>query len=700
MWVYTLCVCAIRQGLSNVASAVKLFGELRAECVRQFPTLDMLQCGLLADGLAEGGDWSAGNVDAAAAPVGAAAAVPPDAPNAAFINMGVLVGRQSNQVHTHLAPSSASPFSSPSFSSSASAASSNSSSSLAQSIAAPWARVAVGISPFASAGDAVANGTDSLYTSASAIGSAVSASSFPSSAHDSQQSNQIGRGNSSVAASPGLSPSASSSWFASAAERDAAAWSKYFAHLDAGLFWAYAHSTQWRRRRVKLRVRAGVPFAHRRAAYWVMLRAAAAVECQTPALYASLSGEQTAATMVVMPSSDNTRGTTRSGAEHGSIGSGPASVIAVDDSLSSAASLFATRVDRAFSASRLGRHFRGLFVPRPALLRLVRAVCAYDSKLLGAGMVAPDMNDGGTVRDRDRDSAQSAGDDFVLGQVTVLAAHLLLLMVEEEAFFVVLALLRGRFGLARLIAEARAALYPYPSPPLSHVFASSSSSSASDASISAVPSHADSVFAAIAQRLVCLRLPALHAHLDLHCPALVARYTLRVAPSLLADALPPDCALRVWDVLFFDGHKTLLRWVLALLAAAAADLRSIAPLRVPRETPAVIEASMLACLAEHAERLQTHPVRVHSHVYLFIVCADPAHGPLFGHCVSHNLCRSVCLFLRLARAQDALIDAIVSVPLTGAELAAIEVECLGQGNGRVDAQPDLMASVRNRRYFV
>jgi hypothetical protein len=59
---------------------------------------------------------------------------------------------------------------------------------------------------------------------------------------------------------------------------------------------------------------------------------------------------------------------------------------------------------------------------------------------------------------------------------------------------------------------------------------------------------------------------------------------------------------------------------------------------------------------------------------------------------------SVSFFV--ARAQDALIDAIVSVPLTGAELAATEVECLGHGHGRADAQPDLMASVRNRRYFV
>ncbi len=336
--------------------------------------------------------------------------------------------------------------------------------------------------------------------------------------------------------------------------------------------------------------------------------------------------------MVMMPSADNTRGMAINGSGRGDgsiVGSGPASVIAVDDSLLSTASLFATRVDRAFSASRLGRHFRGLFVPRPALLRLVRAVCAYDSTLLGAGMVSSD-DDGGRggsgVRDRDRDCAQSAGDDFVLGHVTTLAAHLLLMMIEEEAFYVVLALLRGRFGLARLIAEARAALYPSPLPPprVDALVPTSSavSSSASEASISAVPSHADSVFAAIAQRLVFQRLPALHAHLELHCPALVARYTLRVAPSLLADALSPDCALRVWDVLFFDGQKTLLRWVLALLTAAAADLRSIAPLlRVPRETPAVIEASMLACLAEHAERLQTHPVRVNgfSHEFFFIL---------------------------------------------------------------------------------
>jgi hypothetical protein len=319
--------------------------------------------------------------------------------------------------------------------------------------------------------------------------------------------------------------------------------------------------------------------------------------------------------MAVMPTIDNIREMANSGSGSGSgsgsiVGSGPSSVIAADDSLLSSASLFATRVDRAFSASRLGRHFRGLFVPRPALLRLVRAICAYDSTLLGAGMVSSDDDGGRGGRGRDQDSAQSAGDDFVLGHVTTLAAHLLLMMVEEEAFYVVLALLRGRFGLARLIAEARAALYP--SPPLRVAalpYASAASSSASEPSVSAVPSHADSVFAAIAQRLVRQRLPALHAHLELHCPALVARYTLRVAPSLLADALPPDCALRVWDVLFFDGHKTLLRWVLALLAAAAADLRSIAPLlRVPRETPAVIEASMLACLAEHAERLQTRPV--------------------------------------------------------------------------------------------
>ena len=55
-----------------MASAVKLFGELRAECVRQFPALDLLQRGLLASGVVDGDDWNAaGSADAGS--MGAAA---------------------------------------------------------------------------------------------------------------------------------------------------------------------------------------------------------------------------------------------------------------------------------------------------------------------------------------------------------------------------------------------------------------------------------------------------------------------------------------------------------------------------------------------------------------------------------------------------------------------------------------------------
>ena len=102
---------------------------------------------------------------------------------------------------------------------------------------------------------------------------------------------------------------------------------------------------------------------------------------------------------------------------------------------------------------------------------------------------------------------------------------------------------------------------------------------------------------AVVLRLIETSLPALHSRL-LSEGVPVKEQTTHWLLCAFVDALPLDCALRLWDLLFLDGEGVLHRAVPALLALrqaelmAAPELSSLKPVLQCGE-PGVLVAELL-----------------------------------------------------------------------------------------------------------
>jgi hypothetical protein len=294
-------------------------------------------------------------------------------------------------------------------------------------------------------------------------------------------------------------------------------WNKYFGHGSHVAFFQYAQSSLGRMRRIRQRIRSGIPTSVRPAAFLILLRISNFIECHPPDLFDNLAA-------FPQPSSEN----------------------------------LLSIVDRHFSASRLGKHFMGLFVQRPQLFQLVGKVLSYDESFFCRSF--------GHISD--------ASDEALRDHLLALCSYAIIVMPIQNAFFMVISLLRGNFHLRSFLVS------------IGH------------------PSVSN-LFLRCVQQLVDNRFPHLRRHFgQSNFDDLVRHAVMSTAPSLLATVLYPETLLRFWDCLFLDGPKTLMRWYLQWFAAAEHDLRLIQAMR-PSDTESVLRRASQLCLSEHAERLQS-----------------------------------------------------------------------------------------------